>query len=154
VAISQADVTLLVAIYGALLSTLLALMQIRKERRQVRVTSNIALGTRFKGDVCEFLAITAVNVGHRPVTLVAAGLYMTKGLQFTQIESKAGPPSLPKKLNDGEQVSIYFDLPEMEKALKQQKPGVLFTSAFVRDAEGNTYKCGLPDIMKDRKLAG
>ena len=153
--ISMSDsLTLLVALYAAILSTVLAVREIRKDKRQIRVTCRMALATAPTRDIWDLVEIHAVNVGHRPVQITSAWLSMSNGYQFTQLRSNMGPIPLPKKIDDSDSVSIYFDYPEVEKALREQKkPNVVFTSAFVRDAGGNVYKSKLPRVLKDRKLA-
>ena len=143
--------TLLIAVYGASLSTVLAVREIRKERRRVAVTCRVALVPAPVEGVWKFVDVSAVNVGHRPVEIRAAGLNMSNGHQFTQLKNNLGPIPLPKKLEDGDSVSVMFDYVQVEKAAREHQ--AVFTSAFVRDAEGNEYESGLPKVLKERKLA-
>ena len=69
---------LLIASYGAVLSTILAIRELRKDRRKVRVTCRMALAPSPGGDVWEFVSVEAVNVGHRPVEMKMAGLLMSQ----------------------------------------------------------------------------
>lgn len=153
--ISLSDLlTLLVALYGAMLSTILALREFKREKRQIRVTCRMTLGSALTGDVLEFVQIHVVNTGHRPIQITSAALELSDGNQFIQLTSKLGPLSLPKKIDDHESVSVYFDYPDVEKALKEREdPDVIYTSAVVRDAEGNEYRSKLPRVLKDRGLA-
>jgi len=105
------------------------------------------------GDVWEFVAIDAVNSGHRPVEIVFAGLMLNDKSEFTQLNSNAGRISLPKRLEDGDRVSVLFDLGEVKKALHAPNgTGKRFTRAVVRDAEGNTYSTRTPKALRKLSL--
>jgi hypothetical protein len=152
------QITLLIAAYGAVLGTVatgisvvLALKELRKEKRSVRVTCSMALVPPPAGDVWEFVSVKAVNTGHRPVQITSAGLFMNDGNLFFQVRSNMGVLPLPKKLEDGDSVQIFFDYSEVEKAAKQHK--TVFTRALVCDAEGKEYSTKMPRLLKDRKLA-
>lgn len=147
--------TLLIALYGAVLSTVLVIREIKKDRPKVLVRCRMALAPALGDDLWEFVEVCAVNTGHRSVEITAAGLSMSNGYQFIPLRSKKGPIPLPKKIDIGESVSVLIDYPDVEQALRRTPEGtrVVFTSAFVRDAEGNEYKSGLPRVLKDRKLA-
>lgn len=68
----------------------------------------------------EVVSISATNVGLRPVTLTA--IYWRDGL-FRKTHTDQRPPSndlstrLPAKLNDGEEATIVFELPEFEEGM-------------------------------------
>jgi hypothetical protein len=76
--------TLLLALCGAVLSTVLAVTEIRKDRRKVQVRCRIALSSSPTGDIWEFVSVDAVNIGNRPVEITMAGLLMKNGNMFTQ----------------------------------------------------------------------
>jgi hypothetical protein len=66
---------------------------------------------------------------------------MKDGWKVTQARSNAGPLPLPRKLEDGESISIYLDYPEVEKAIKELgNTHGLYSYPFVRDVEGKDYK--------------
>jgi hypothetical protein len=155
-ALSTSEIlTLLVALYGAVLSTVLGVRELRKGKRKVRVTCKMALAPNPAGsDVWEFVSIQAVNDGYRPVEIKMAGLLMSNGEFFTQIRSNMGPLPLPKKIEDGDSITVHFDYSEVERALRERSSeGVVFTKAVVRDAAGKEYASRLPRVLKDRKLA-
>lgn len=147
--------TLLVALYGAVPSTVLGVRELRRDRRQVRVACKMALAPNPVGSgVWEFVSVEAVNDGYRPVEVKMAGLLMSSGEFFTQLRSNMGPLPLPKKLEDGDSIAVHFDYSEVEKALRERSSeGVVFTKAVVRDAAGREYTTGLPRVLKDRNLA-
>jgi hypothetical protein len=84
------------------------------------------------------------------VTIEEAGLRMSDGNFFTNGLSKMRPKPLPRRLDVGEKIDVYFDFPEVERvAAEKLQSGVTLTRAFVRDVEGREYFSRLPKIMKD-----
>lgn len=78
------DITLILAIWGSILSTILAFFKIleyRKDRADIKVTVvggyKIHPPTTVYGDK-QLLSITAANRGRRPVTLKKAGLLLPR----------------------------------------------------------------------------
>ena len=153
---SQSEIfTLIVAVYGAVLSTLLAIREFTKDRRRVKVVCRSAFAFPPGGDeTWKFISIHVVNTGHRPIQISQAGILLSDGNSVTQLESKAGKIPLPKKLEDGEALEIMFDADKIEQALKNhENKKVKFTKAYVSDAEGNRYSSQLPKYFRDKKLA-
>lgn len=147
-------ITLFVAFYGALLSTIIAIRDFTKDKRRVKVTCRLSLAAPSSDEMWKFISIDVVNIGHRPIQINAAGILLSDGSHFTQLASKAGKNSFLKKLEDGESVGFMFDIDKIEKALKDpDKQNLKFTKAFVSDVEGNIYTSRLPRFFKDKKLA-
>lgn len=95
--------TLAIALWGAILSTILAVREIKKERRSVKVTCSLGVGGPVLSDeIFQLVTIEAVNTGHRPVEIVSAGLRLSNSSYFTAVGSKRGLNYLPKKIEDGE----------------------------------------------------
>lgn len=152
---SQSEIfTLIVAVYGALLSTVIAIRELTKDKRRVKVTCNVSLVPLSSDETWEFISIDVVNIGHRPIQISSAGIIMSDGNYYTQLSSKLGKNPLPKKLEDGESFTIMFDVDKIIEVLKHSnRQNVKYTKAFVSDAEGNKYKARLPRFFKDKKLA-
>lgn len=145
--------TLIIAAYGATLSTILALMQFVRGTRGIAVRCTIAVAAPPNGDTWEFIVVQAVNKRPRPVTITEAGLQMTDRYFFTQGASNMGRKPLPAKLDFGDAIEIRFDLPELERVMMERRPaGVRLTRAFVRDAEGKEYTSRLPRILKEKGI--
>lgn len=144
----------LLAFYGAALSTVLAARELLKDRRTIRLTCEMALAPSPLGDPLEFVSVNVVNTSHRPIQITFAGLTMSNWMQFTQLASQLGTNPLPKRLEEHDKVSVFFDLAEVEKALrKQPEANTKYTAAYVSDAEGRTYKSRVPRLLKDRHEA-
>ena len=74
-----------------------------------------------------------------------AGLLLSNGSLFTQVATTVGLTPLPKKLEDGDSVAIFFDLPKARLAIRDADvPGLRYTRAIVRDAEGKEYSSKVP----------
>jgi len=137
--------TLFVAAYGAVLSTLLAIRQLRAQRRALKVSCRLVVTSQPTGEISELVSIIAVNTGVRPVEVKMAGLLMSNKDLFTQVASRIGPSPLPKKLEDGESVTIFFDLSKARLSIRDADiPGLRYTRAVVQDAEGRQYTSDVP----------
>lgn len=155
------DATTWTAVYGAVVSTIgltlsiiLAIWQISRERRNLKVTCNLAFATPVQDKVLEFVTITAVNSGHRPITVIEAGLRIGDNMTVSQLDNRTFKYPLPKKLEDGESVIIYFDYEVIHQAYEElSKEHGRYKYSFVRDAENKIYKVELPRILKDRGIA-
>jgi hypothetical protein len=154
----QDIVSLVLGIWGAGLSTALAFRQFRHDKRRVKVTCAPALLTT--PDLPELIMITAVNTGHRTVTITSAFLLLNDDTAMLTLESRVsrltGGWPLPARLADGESVTIYIDMDDVEaqvRELQSQDPTIRLAKAIVKDAEGNTYRAKMPRLLKDRGLA-
>jgi hypothetical protein len=140
--------TLVVAVYAAILSTILGAAQFRREKRRIKVSCRLAVTALPAGESVELVSIEAVNTGHRPIEIRMAGLLMSNGHLFTQVASRLGPTLLPKKLYDGDSVAVFFDLDKAKLAIRDADiPGLRFTRALVRDAEGREYQTDVPEAI-------
>ena len=137
-----------------MLSTIIAIREFTKDKRRVKVVCRHALAfPPGNNKAWNFISISVVNIGHRPIQINQAGILLSDGNSVTQLESKAGKIPLPKKLEDGESLEIMFDADKIEQALKNhENKKTKFTKAYVSDAEGNRYTSQLPKYLKDKKL--
>ncbi|MGH9351550.1 MAG: hypothetical protein ACRD2G_05235, partial [Terriglobia bacterium] len=135
--------TVIIAAYGAVLSTILGIREFRQNTRRIRVFCETAVAASALGGRWDFVVIKAINNGPRPVTITTAGLQMNNKYCFSQVASNLGRNPLPTKLEFGDMVKFSFDLPEIRKAVsaaEEPKTRRLFlTAAFVRDAEGKRW---------------
>jgi len=141
------SLSLLLAVYGAVLSTILAIRELRKDKRKVSVTCKI-WGIVIGGNVTwKLIKVTAVNSGHRPIVIESVGLNIS-GHKLIDLKPKSESAHLPKQIGDGEPISILFDYAEVEKVFRKlEKPSNFACKlAFVCDAEGTEYKSGKPEF--------
>ena len=99
-------------------------------------------------DVAHLIGITVVNNRPRPVTVSSVGLALKNKHIFTQLKSSAGVQPLPKRLEDGDPVAIYFDISEVAKALKTHSTSLKY--AYVKDSTGKLYKATIPKSVLSR----
>jgi hypothetical protein len=101
-------VTTIVAVWGAVLSTVVAVRQFRSERVRVRFTvkrnRQVVGDPRYKNTVLTELTVT--NTGHRPVTITTFGtvpLYPNAGLVAAETQ-----PALPCELTEGRYITSLW----------------------------------------------
>jgi hypothetical protein len=141
-------VALVIAIYGALLSTVLGISEFVRTTRRLEVSCDVCVLGPPSGP-WEAIEIQAVNKRPRPVTISSTGFKMSDGSTYVQLVSFMGPLPLPKRLGHGEAVTLFFDRSEMARILSgKRSAGVVMTKAFVRDAEGKVYTAPLPKVLR------
>jgi hypothetical protein len=87
----------------------------------------------------DFISISAVNRGFRPVVIKDADLLLSDKGKLIQPMTSIGKRPLPKKLEDGEDVTIYLDMERMRQ---------LFQKVRSKNPESNNqvglrYRCGI-----------
>jgi hypothetical protein len=99
-------------LYGSILSTILAIGEYMKRRRRVKVRASYR--TLVGANPADVLLLTAVNVGHRPVTLTVGGLLLNSGQSLGLVGGGTTPEmgNLPARLDDGAEVTLTFELLE------------------------------------------
>ncbi|NJC97903.1 MAG: hypothetical protein C3F07_05900 [Anaerolineales bacterium] len=131
-------ITIILALYGAVLSSVLAIREIKKEKRTIALFIDFYVWeSSFK--------LTVVNIGHRPVTLAGAGIMYFKKYRMRWFElderpfdlARENPGKFPLTLNDGNHVALA--IPSVVDALEWTN-GLNKGEAYVRDVEGNIYK--------------
>ncbi len=139
-------VTLLLAIYGAALSTWLAIREIRKDKQNVKVSCTYGLVPTGNGDdMMKFLVVEVVNRGPRPIQIVSAGLMRSDRMQWFQLSNRLGKIQQQYMLQDKDRAEYMYDWEEIVKSAREcREQGLRITKAFVRDSEGNTFTCQLP----------
>jgi len=144
-----------IAIYGAILSTILVIREFLKGRRSVKVTCNLSYSINpINNQIWGLISIKIVNKGYRPVTVTDVALLLKNGFTFKQHRNAIGLNSLsdilPQKISDGESIEIFFDYSVLQKGLKDFNPPVLLDCVIVDDAEGKRYSGKLPNALKGK----
>ena len=141
------------AVYGAGLSSVLALREWLKSRRHVKVSQSWATVPSAAG-ANHLYVVTVTNHGHRPVVIKMAGLMTVAGrqvIQPTNVLSAQWP--LPKRLEDGESVDVYFDTAQLRAAIVEARARGetdRIVSAYARDSAGRLYTNALPVDFEDQ----
>jgi hypothetical protein len=101
--------TAVIAVYGAVLSTVAIVSQLIKDRVKVKLTvrrdMEIVGDDRYHGMILTALDVT--NVGHRPVTITtiaAQRLYPNK--HFITVDNR---PQLPNEITEGKYITTIVD---------------------------------------------
>lgn len=137
-------VTLLLAVWGAVLSTITALNNLARDRRVLKVHCWVR---QLRGGTPYLLGFSAVNAGHRPVTVINLGWKVGGGDPFVLRQShfSEGSDTLPITVKDGEAVTLLIEFEVLERAwsqlsLERLESYYFYHYAFFLDAEGNKYK--------------
>jgi len=126
-------VTLMLAIYGAALSSVLAYLAWRKDRHSLRFFVSYRRRSDWYG-----VSISVVNVGFRPVILQDIHFVQSDGgLYLNELDENLG---LPRRIDEGEQLEVSFHAEDIE-------PG---TTAFViRDTHRREHRMKFtPDVWQ------
>lgn len=126
------DITTGLALYGALLSTIVFLWNLRRNLRDrakliVEADHHVLIGPLHRDHK---LGIKMVNKGRRPLTVVASGFRLST--QSDENMVTVLDPTLPKELTEGQSHTTYANPMEVEANM------VLY--AWTRDATGRIYR--------------
>jgi hypothetical protein len=95
--------TLLIAIYGAVVSTILALRELKKAKRSIVIFLE-------RNDLYDLYAIVVTNTGHRPFTIGGILIDTPSGpVKQHSIEQENDGLSFPITLADGESTRIKLN---------------------------------------------
>jgi hypothetical protein len=132
-------ITIIVAIYGAALSTFNFLIAYLERRRRVTVKLTRGIIGTVPEPTNTFI-LTAANPGHRLVTLSGCSLLLPNRQQLIMLGA-AGSVQFPCDLKEGQSCAVYFPLIEVVEAmLKEGFSGRIALKAVFRDALGNNYE--------------
>jgi hypothetical protein len=120
----EPSLTAMLALYGAVISTVTALIQLSnhiRDRAKIKLAIRKNMSTnipRFVG--LTFTIVTATNIGRRPVTIngFAAKLLFKKGIKATDWYLPEVSPVLPCEITEGKEVSAFANetLEEFKRA--------------------------------------
>jgi hypothetical protein len=134
-------ITLLIAIYGALVSTYSVWTARQEHRREIKVELSYGFMRNALAEVSPTLLIlSAMNTGAKTATLTSTGLALPrkKYLLFAQPESNV---TFPHDLPEGKSCSVWITNEELLKDLKREGySGRIKLKGYYRDAVGGYYK--------------
>lgn len=133
----------LVALYGAVLSTINWRQASRRERRVVKVEATWAMpfvGTQFLAD---HIRVTATNVGHRKVTVTSIGLEVN-GRRLVTIPGRQimdlGDTTLPATLDDGQRAMLHYVRKDVGLRLLRDGSGEHRLIPYCEDSTGAIHR--------------
>ncbi len=142
-AMNWAVATGIVAVYGATLSTWKAVSDYFEKRRSITV--KVSYGYETYGPGLDGLGppavvVTAMNTGHRTVSLRAAGIRLPDG-RDTMYLRQSGDARFPHDLEGGQSCMICIPLQAVRGGLQQAGfSGRIRLTGYFRDALDKTYK--------------
>lgn len=133
------NITLFIAVWGAVLSTLKIAMDYLKDTQKIRVMMSFSLMAMGNQVSPPMLTVTAINHGSRPVTLTSVGVILPgdKYCYFTQTNARF--PFLLSEDNpkcDAMNVAKTFALELKDEGYS----GKLKMKGFYKSATGKFYK--------------
>ena len=145
--------TVILAVYGAVLSTLTALVQLSNHFRDrakvvLQIRKNMAaIGGGREYDEMRMVILTATNVGRRPVTIngFGASLLFEKGRADTDWYLPDVNPPLPCEITEGKQVSAHVNQENVDFQL--------ICHWYAWDSAGRHYRLNVAPWYKRRVSA-
>jgi len=147
------DKSLLIAIYGAVISTILAVREIVllvtefiREKRRLKITVECYIIEKEikkgKKKIFSYVRINATNIGRRPVVIVMGGFFLNNP---STTSFGMGPANSPLKLDDGDTVNIDFECEYIQKHAGNSN----LTKAYISDTEGKFYTTRINKKVKE-----
>jgi len=112
-------VTVLVALYGALLSTYNAYTARKQSRHQIDVKITFGWLTYGRNLSDDMVMVGASNPGHRAVTLTSVGFLLPDGRQLALMSEGSKP--LPHHLSEGTSIQHWIPRHELTETLRKQR---------------------------------
>lgn len=132
-------VVAIAAFWGAALSTVIFIRDLRKEKSIIRVKTSFSLLAFPNGVSDPKICVTAMNTGNVPVTLSSVHIAMPNGQNYVQIHSPTGQ-QLPFELQPRKSFSHFFDEKNlMDKAKESGYSGSIKLRPFFSDQLGSDY---------------
>jgi hypothetical protein len=134
--------TFSIAAYGAILSTIVFVYSITRERRRIVIKHAPGFfGYPSSGETGPTMAcLEVVNKGHRPVVISAPAILTPKKRKLVFFKAH-GFDKFPKKLEDGEAETLYVPYEEIGRALKQDGySGIVRLRPVCSDTTGKVYR--------------
>jgi hypothetical protein len=132
--------TAIVAIYGAILSTMIFTSRRREKQRRLKVNFSNGFLTYAHNLSKAMLFITISNPGNRDVTINVPSISLPDGkpLVFPNPQSNV---SFPYKLEEGTECKIWTEIKDLARQLKENwYYGIIRLKAKVEDGSGQIYK--------------
>jgi len=135
-------ITLIIAVYGALLSTYSVWASRQEKKREIKVKLSYGLIANPLSVSPKMLMISALNTGPKRVTLASMGLIVPrkdeKYLTFLRPDSDV---SFPHDLVEGKGCSVWVTTKEIAENLRHEGfSGKISLKGFYRDAIGGEYR--------------
>jgi hypothetical protein len=147
-----------IAVYGAWLSTVNWLQARDKDKRRIDVSAGSVIPAFMDGRTgATYARITAVNTGHRPVTVTGLTFQLREGGRLAILSSSGIPgqpdTQLPATLADGESAYATIAYRDIAQALRQSgRSGTVKLTPICDDSAGTTHIGNAWDVDVDEFL--
>jgi hypothetical protein len=129
-------ISLGLGIWGAGLSTFLAIKSLQEERVRLNVTCGLGMLTGVLDDRFK-IVMTISNSGARDVDVNSAGLLLPQNGRAYSVDSS---PRLPCRLQAGSQISAWLDAAGLTEALRERgHSGTIKVRPFASDGTGDEH---------------
>lgn len=138
---SLENITLFIALWGAILSTYKVLSDYMKRTRKLKVELAYGVG-RYQGGQFgpPIISIIATNIGFREITLNSMGYLLPDNQQILFLEPQSSV-KFPCSLSEGKQCVVWQTQRELAKDLKNHGySGKIKLRGYYKSATGETYK--------------
>lgn len=151
--LSLENITLFIALWGALLSTYKVLSDYSKNKRKLKV--KIAYGFMVHGtDVGpNTISISAINIGFRDITLNSMG-FILPDKKFSTIIEPQSNVKFPYTLSEGTECTVWKTQRQLAVELKENGySGKIKLRGYYRSATGTTFRSKPIDFDIEYTLA-
>lgn len=151
--ITKENITLLVAIWAALLATYKVLSDYLRNVRKLKVQVAYGFITRRRGAGPTVITITAINTGYREITLNSMGFILPDKKISLIIEPQSNV-KFPYTLSEGKQCYVWQTQKELAEDLRDNGySGKIRLRGYYRSATGDTFKSKPIDFDTESAMA-
>jgi hypothetical protein len=135
-------ITLLIALYGAILSTYSIWASRQEHKRELKVRLSYGFSTSPLAPKGLLLIIEALNTGRKTITLSSMGLILpTKDKKYFTFLRPNSNVNFPHDLTEGKSCSVWISTKELSENLKLEGySGEIKLIGYYGDAIGGRYK--------------
>jgi len=151
------SITLFLAIWGAVLGTIgavvsviLAVRQFGKDKYKIKISADFSSKNPSwltKDKYLEnYIVLNILNIGFRPVQIKS--VYLTTNnskiwLCFGKVENN----TFPKTLAESEYVDVYFPVVDIREEFRSISSPKIKLIAIIKDGEGKQHKYSVPELV-------
>jgi hypothetical protein len=135
----MSDIVVVVATYGAVLSSVVFIFQLIENMKRMRVELATGVTNALPGNSSGILSLSGANISKRPISLTAYGLKLPdkRWVYFVN----RSPDRFPTTLKDGEGVSMWAPLRDIASLLRDEGyEGEIELGAYFRDTSDKYYR--------------
>ncbi|PNX47154.1 MAG: hypothetical protein BV456_11340 [Thermoplasmata archaeon M8B2D] len=135
----QEWIILVVAVWGAGLSTLLGILKFIENKRILKIQLSSGLIRLSSSNIPTVIMITCTNIGKRPMQITSYGLKLPDK-KFLSVMQPIFPIKFPMKLSDGDSFTLHFHINDIAIGLSENGySGKIKMKGYVGDSIGKRY---------------